>query len=89
MLEANRADYIIEYPVMVSYNSNKEFLSIPIKGSNTTFPVYIGCSKSTIGKNIIQEIDKVIETNQEELSSYYAQFLDENTKKRYLNDVQK
>jgi len=89
MLEANRADYIIEYPVMVSYNSNKEFLSIPIKGSNTTFPVYIGCSKTTIGKNIILEIDKVIENNQKELNSYYAQFLDENTRKRYLNDVQK
>jgi len=89
MLEANRADYIIEYPVMVSYNSNKEFLSIPIKGSNTTFPVYIGCSKTTTGKNIIEKINKVIEINQEELSSYYAQFLDGNTKKRYLHDVQK
>lgn len=89
MLEANRADYIIEYPVMVSYNSNKEFLSIPIKGSNTTFPVYVGCSKTTVGKNIINEINKVIENNQEELSSYYAQYLDDSTQKRYLNDIQK
>ncbi len=89
MLEANRADYIIEYPVMVSYNSNKEFLSIPIKGSNSTFPVYVGCSKTTTGKNIITEINKVIEQNQQELSSFYAQYLDENTRKRYLDDVQK
>lgn len=89
MLEANRADYIIEYPVMVSYNSNKEFLSIPLKGSNSSFPVYIGCSKTTQGQNIINEINKVIENNQENLASYYAQYLDDSTRERYLNDIQK
>jgi uncharacterized protein (TIGR02285 family) len=89
MLEANRADYIIEYPVMVSYNSNSEFLSFPIKNSSSTFPVYIGCSKTSTGKNIIKEINKVLENNKSLLSSYYASYLDENTKKRYLDDVQK
>ena len=43
MLTANRADYIIEYPVMVSFNSKNDFTSIPIKNANTPFPVYIGC----------------------------------------------
>jgi len=89
MLEAKRADYIIEYPVMVSYNSNKDFFSIPIKGSDDTFPVYVGCSKSEIGKNLINEINKVIENNHAELSSYYAQYLDVKTRERYLNDIQK
>ena len=89
MLEAKRADYIIEYPVMVSYNSNKDFLSIPIKGSSTPFPVYIGCSKTKIGQDIILEINKLINNNQEKFSSYYANYLEESTRKRYLNDIQK
>lgn len=89
MLEAKRADYIIEYPVMVSFNSNKDFISIPIKGSSEPFPVYIGCSKTNVGANIVAEINKVINNNQEELSSYYADYLDDSTRKRYLNDIKK
>jgi len=89
MLESNRADYIIEYPIMVSFNSNKDYLSIPIKGSSSTLPVYIGCSKTEIGKNIIQKINNIIDQNQQTLSSYYAQYLNINTQERYLKNVQK
>lgn len=89
MLTTNRVDYIIEYPAVVYFNSNDDFLSIPIQNSDQSFPVYIGCSKTDLGKNIIQEIDKIITQNQEELKSNYGSFLNLKTKKRYENSVQK
>lgn len=89
MLREDRADYIIEYPTMVAYHSNNEFITIPIKNANTHFPVYIGCSKTKIGKEIIQKINLVIKNNKDLLNSFYASHLDEKTKIRYLNNVQK
>lgn len=88
MLRENRADYIIEYPTMVAYYSNDEFLTLPIKNANKTFPVYIGCSKTKTGKEIIQRINTIIRENNPLFSKYYADYLDEETKNRYLNSVQ-
>lgn len=89
MLRESRSDYIIEYPTMVSYYSNSEFITLPIKNANETFPVFIGCSKTKTGKKIIQGINRVIKENRSLLNSFYADYLDENRKNRYLNDIQK
>lgn len=89
MLREDRADYIIEYPTMVNYHSNNEFITIPIKNANTPFKVFIGCSKTNEGKKIIQRINTVIKNNKDLLNSFYASYLDKETKNRYLNSVQK
>ena len=89
MLKANRADYIIEYPVMVGFNSDNEFLSLPIENSAESFPVFIGCSKSKQGEKFIQKVNKVIDNNKTLFLSFYGDFLDVDTKKRYMNSVQK
>lgn len=89
MLRNNRVKYIIDYPIMVSFNSNNEFLTFPVLNSSDTFDVYIGCSKTKTGKSIISNIDKIIKENKSTFQSFYANYLDEDTKKRFLKDVQK
>lgn len=91
MLDLNRADYIIEYPVMVKYNSksDNEYASLAIKNANKIFPVYIGCSKTKVGEDVIRSMNEVIKENELQFNHYYADFLPKDTKKRYLDEIKK
>jgi len=83
-----RVDYVIAYYNNIKYQMEELNLSnsleyIKIKGINV-HPAYIGCSKSNMGKYVINKINRIIVKNRDSKYIKYAtSYLDEN-QARYL-----
>jgi len=92
MLAANRVDYILEYPTMVKYNKNKhkieeEFIQYPIKNASGLIQVYVGCSKSKYGKELIKKINIIISDEKQSFSNAYKNWIPIDSVERYEKAV--
>ena len=81
-------DYTIEYPTVLSYTKQElkidvDFSTFPIMGSDKMVKLYVGCSKNEFGKNVIAQVDKIIEDKKIMFKLFYETWLDYDSKKKY------
>jgi len=88
---SKRVDFTIDYPANINYfaskgiiSDNSLLVSYPISEQSDKIKVYFGCSKNS-GKavDIIKNINKIINQNKDELTSYYTDYLPDNLKNNY------
>ncbi|WP_147821959.1 TIGR02285 family protein [Salidesulfovibrio onnuriiensis] len=89
LMEKERIDYAIGYPMEAQYLNKKyknrdAIVCIPIEGMPDYYLGYVGCPKNEWGKNVIGKINEVLlkYRNTPEYKEGYESWLDENSIKR-------
>ncbi len=65
MIANNRVDYTIEHSFVFSvYNKNyKNLVMIPIQEAKKPLEIFVVCSRSPLGKEVIEKVDRIIRQN--------------------------
>ena len=90
MLERDRFDYTLGYSHEVGYVDKEyqikgEFISLPLAEANKLIPVYIGCSKNEMGREIIKKLNKYLKKVRTTTEHYnpYLKWIDSNARDKY------
>ncbi|MGB0833624.1 MAG: TIGR02285 family protein [Psychrobium sp.] len=89
-IKRKRFDAVLGYAAETHYYSNQferdadELLYIPIKDTQLMYKAYVGCSKSSMGKSIITQVNKLIENTSPQLyEKRYLSYLSPQSQETY------